>query len=127
MRLIPGDVVLNTDAVVALRPRGVDRGAVLDRGLARMGVPFDMHFDATDGSALFCAELIGEMYTAAPMPRTKVPLPGRETILIDRIVAGALTGDLPFALIGYVKADAKGGAAALSAEALARDIRTAWE
>ena len=127
VRLIPGDVVLNTDAVVALRPRGVDRGAVLDRGLARMGVPFDMHFDATDGSALFCAELIGEMYTAAPMPRTKVPLPGRETILIDRIVAGALTGDLPFALIGYVKADAKGGAAALSAEALARDIRTAWE
>ncbi|MCB1355869.1 MAG: hypothetical protein KDK53_05000 [Maritimibacter sp.] len=127
VRLTTGDVVLNTDAVVALRPRGMDRGAVLERGLARMGVPFDMHFDATDPSELFCAELIGEMYTAAPLPRTAVPLEGRETILIDRIVAGALTGDLPFALVGYVKADASGGAAALPAGALARDILAAWE
>ena len=127
VRLATGDVVLNTDAVVALRPRGMDRGAVLERGLGRMGVPFDMHFDATDPGELFCAELIGEMYTAAPLPRTAVPLEGRETILIDRIVAGALTGDLPFALVGYVRADARGGVAALSAEALARDILAAWD
>jgi hypothetical protein len=126
VRLATGDVVLNTDAVVALRPQGMDRAAALGRGLDRMGVPFDMHFDATDESALFCAELIGEIYPAAPLPRTPVPLPNRETILIDRIVAGALTGDLPFGLVGYVKADAGGGVAALSARDLARDIRAAW-
>ncbi|HCQ65102.1 MAG TPA: hypothetical protein DIU07_08060 [Rhodobacteraceae bacterium] len=126
VRLTTGDVVLNTDAVVALRPLGMDRITALGRGLDRMGVPFDMRFDANDGSELFCAELIGEIYPAAPLPRTPVPLPGRETILIDRIVAGALTGDLPFGLVGYVKADAGGGAAALSAQDLARDIRAAW-
>lgn len=126
VRLTTGDVVLNTDAVVALRPQGVNRAAALRRGFNRMGAPFDMHFDATDGSELFCAELIGEIFPAAPLPRTKVPLPGRETIMIDGIVAGALSGVLPFALLGYVKADAGGGAAALSAEDLARDIRAAW-
>lgn len=126
VRLTTGDVVLNTDAVVALRPRGMYRAAALDRGLGRMGVPFDMRFDSTDASELFCAELIGEIYPDAPLPRTPVPLPGRETIMIDAIVAGALSGDLPFALVGYVKADARGGVAALSAEDLARDIRAAW-
>lgn len=126
VRLTSGDVVLNTDAVVALRPQGMNRTAALRRGLGRMGVPFDMHFDATDGSELFCAELIGEVFPAAHLPRTPVPLPGRETIMIDGIVAGALTGDLPFALVGYVKAMPSGGAAAVSTEDLARDIRAAW-
>ena len=119
-------MVLNTDAVVALRPQGHDHATAMGRGLARIGVPFDMHFDANDSSELFCAELIGEIYPRAPLPRTPVPLPGRETILIDRIVAETLSGDLPFALVGYVKADAGGGAAALSAQDLARDIRAAW-
>lgn len=126
VRLASADVVLNTDAIVALRARGLDRTATFERGLARMGVPFDMHFDATDGRELFCAEMIDEMYTVAALPRTPVPLPGRETILIDAIVAGALTGSLPFGLVGYVKATAGGGAAALTASDLARDIRAAW-
>ena len=55
-----------------------------------------------------------------------VALPGRETILIDAIVADALAGELPFSLVGYVKAHPTGGASALSATDLARDIRTAW-
>ena len=126
VRLATGDVVLNTDAAVALRPTGMDRAAVLARGLERMGTPFDMHFDATDASALFCAELIGEMYEGPPLPRMPVALPGRETILIDAIVADALAGELPFSLVGYVKAHPTGGASALSATDLARDIRTAW-
>lgn len=126
VRLTTGDVVLNTDAVVALRPQGMERAAALRRGVERMGVPFDMRFDSTDGSELFCAELIGEIYPAAPLPRTPVPLPGRETIMIDAIVAEVLSGKLPFALVGYVRADARGGVAALSAADLARDIRAAW-
>ncbi|MBK1636930.1 YiiX/YebB-like N1pC/P60 family cysteine hydrolase [Rhodovulum adriaticum] len=124
VRLIGGDVVLDTDTVVALRPRGVDRAAVLRRGLARMGVPFDMRFDAGDPSALFCAELIALMFPAADLPRT--PVVTRETILIDGIVAGALSGDLPFDLIGYVEATPGGGARALSRHDLARTIAAQW-
>lgn len=124
VRLASGDVVLNTDAVVALRPTGQDRAAALARGMDRMGVPFDMHFDATDSDHLFCAQLISEMFPGAGLPRT--PVLDRETILIDGIVAGALAGDLPFALVGYVKADVGGGAAALSAQELAWDIKQGW-
>ncbi|MEJ2001836.1 MAG: YiiX/YebB-like N1pC/P60 family cysteine hydrolase [Maritimibacter sp.] len=126
VRLAPAEVVLNTDAVVMLRPQGMSRAAILNRGMERMGVPFDMRFDAGDHSKLFCAELIGEMYPAAHLPHSPVPALNRETILIDKIVAGVLSLNLPFRLVGYVKADAKGSARALSAQALAWDIHQAW-
>lgn len=124
VRLIGPEVVLDTDAVVALRPRGISAPATMARGLGMMGVPFDMRFDATDDSALFCAEMIARMYPAADMPRTAVL--DRETIVIDGIVAGALAGDLPFGLVGYVEATTGGGARALSARDLAWDIRLEW-
>lgn len=124
VRLAAPEIVLDTDAVAVLRPAGLDRAAALDRGLARMGVPYDMRLDAADGSELFCAELIDEMFPAAHLPHTRVP--GRETILIDAIVAGALTGELPLGLVGYVKASADGSVRALSARELAWDIRQGW-
>ena len=124
VRLIGPDVVLDTDAVVALRPRGQDRADALRRGLALMGTPFDMRFDSSDASELFCAELIAQMYTEASFPRT--PVPGRETILPDAIVANVLTGDLPFGLVGYVVATRRGGARVEPAQRLALDIRRAW-
>ena len=102
VRLAPAEIVLDTDAVVALRPRASDRARALRRGMAQMGTPFDMRFDAGDPSALFCAELISLMFAEAGLPRTAVP--GRETILIDAIVAGALSESLPFDLVGYVEA-----------------------
>lgn len=124
VRLAPAEVVLDTDAVAVLRPEGLDRAEALARGLARMGVPYDMRLDAADGSELFCAELIDEMFPAANLPRTEVP--GRETILIDAVVAGALADELPFGLVGYVRASADGSVRALSAQELAWDIRRGW-
>lgn len=124
VRLAPAGIVLDTDAVVVLRPRAADRATALGRGMAQMGTPFDMRFDAGDGSALFCAELIALMFAEADLPRT--PVPGRETILIDGIVAGALTGDLPFALVGYVEATPGGGARVASDRDLAWDLRRNW-
>ncbi len=124
VRLAPAEVVFDTDAVAVLRPQGLERAAGLRRGLERMGVPYDMRLDATDSSELFCIELISEMFPEANLPRTRVP--GRETILIDAVAAGALTGALPFGLVGYVKATPDGGVRALSAHDLARDIRQAW-
>ena len=124
VRLASATVALDTDAVVALRPRATGRAAALARGLSRMGTPFDMRFDATDPSALFCAELIALIYAEAQLPRTQVP--GRETILIDRIVAGALSGELPFGLVGYVEASPGGGARVASVTDLAWDVRQSW-
>lgn len=124
VRLAPAGIVLDTDAVVALRPPASDRARALRRGMDRMGTPFDMRFDARDPSALFCAELIALMFAEADIPRT--PVPGRETILIDAIVAGALTGDLPFRLVGYVEATPGGGARVASARDLAWDLRRNW-
>ena len=124
VRLASGDIVYDTDAVAVLRPRGMNNAAALRRGMARMGVPYDMFLDATDGSELFCIELISEMYPEANLPLTSVP--GRETILIDSVVAGALSGELPFGLVGYVEARADGSAEALSAQELAWDIRQGW-
>ncbi len=124
VRLIGPDVVLNTDAVVALRPRGPDRAGALRRGLAAMGTPFDMRFDSSDASALFCAELIALMFAEATFPRT--PVPGRETILPDAIVANVLTGDLPFGVVGYVVATRGGGARVETAQRLGWDIRRTW-
>ncbi|AHM05348.1 hypothetical protein roselon_03075 [Roseibacterium elongatum DSM 19469] len=125
VRLIDPATVLNTDAVVILRPETGNRAAILRRGISHMGVPFDMRFDAADPSHLFCAELISLMYPAADLPRLTAY--GRETILIDAIVAGALTGDLPFAVVGYVETNARGGARALSTRDLAWRIRQAWD
>lgn len=124
VRLAPAQVVLDTDAVVALRPRAADRPAALNRGMAQMGTPFDMRFDAGDASALFCAELISLMFAEAQLPRSQVP--GRETILIDGIVAGAISGDLPFALVGYVEATPGGGSRVASTTDLAWDLRRNW-
>lgn len=124
VRLAPAEVVLDTDAVVALRPRAGDRARALARGMAQMGTPFDMRFDAGDPSELFCAELIALMFAEADLPRT--PVPGRETILIDAIVAGALTGDLPFDLVGYVEATPGGGSRVASVQDLAWDLRRNW-
>lgn len=124
VRLAPAGVVLNTDALVALRPQGPDRAAALARGLSLIGTPFDMRFDATDPSALFCAELIGLVFPAAALPRT--PVLDRETIVIDGIVAGALDGSLPFGLVGYVEATTGGGARIQPPRALAWDIRLRW-
>ncbi|MGP6089604.1 YiiX/YebB-like N1pC/P60 family cysteine hydrolase [Antarctobacter jejuensis] len=124
VRLIGADVVLDTDAVVALRPRGPNRGWALRRGLATIGTPFDMHFDSTDPSALFCSELIARMYVEADFPRS--PVSGRETILPDAIVAEVLTGDLPFGLVGYVVATRGGGARVETVQNLAWDIRSVW-
>lgn len=124
VRLTTADVVLDTDAVAVLRPQGLNRAAALRRGMERMGVPYDIRLDATDGSELFCVELIAEMFPSADFPHTRVP--GRETILIDGVVAAALSGDIPFSLVGYVKATADGGVRALSARKLAWDIRQGW-
>ncbi|MGI3184932.1 YiiX/YebB-like N1pC/P60 family cysteine hydrolase [Nioella aestuarii] len=124
VRLAPAEVVLDTDAVVALRPPPATRATALRRGMDQMGTPFDMRFDAGDASALFCAELIALMFAEAELPRTAVP--GRETILIDRIVAGALAGDLPFALVGYIEATPGGGARVASVQDLAWDLRRNW-
>ncbi|WP_094023390.1 YiiX/YebB-like N1pC/P60 family cysteine hydrolase [Maliponia aquimaris] len=124
VRLSPPGIVLDTDAVVALRPRGIDRAVSLRRGLAQMGVPFDMHFDAGDRSQLFCAELIALMLPEAELPRT--PVHGRVTILPDAVVAGVLTRDLPFQLVGYVEATPGGGARVQPPQLLAWHIRRAW-
>lgn len=124
VRLAPAEVVLDTDAVVALRPRPADRARALRRGMAQMGTPFDMRFDAGDPSELFCAELIALMFTEADLPRT--PVPGRETILIDGIVAGAISGELPFTLVGYVEATPGGGSRVASVQDLAWDVRQEW-
>jgi len=124
VRLAPAEVVLDTDAVVALRPQAATRAVALSRGLAQMGTPFDMRFDAADPSELFCAELISLMFAEAHLPRAQVP--GRETILIDAIVAGALSGDLPFTLVGYVEASAGGGSRVASVTDLAWDVRQEW-
>ncbi|MGJ8585053.1 MAG: YiiX/YebB-like N1pC/P60 family cysteine hydrolase [Marinosulfonomonas sp.] len=124
VRLAGKEIVLNTDAVVALRPMGMNRKVALKRGLAQMGVPFDMRFDVSDPSELFCAELISLMYPDAKIPHNIVP--GRETILIDAIVAGAVSGDLPFAPVVYVEATANGGSRVLSKADLAQDIRREW-
>lgn len=124
VRLAGKEIVLDTDAVVALRPMGMSRRAALKRGLAQMGVPFDMRFDVADPSELFCAELIALMYPDAKIPHNIVP--GRETILIDAIVAGGVSGDLPFAPVVYVEATANGGSRVLSKADLAQDIRREW-
>ena len=124
VRLARPDIVLNTDALLALRPRGIDRKDALRRGIGQMGVPFDMRFDASDPSALFCAELIELMFPEINLPRTEVI--GRETILVDAIAAGALSGELAFGMVGYVKATARGGVRVLSAQELAWDVRRAW-
>ena len=124
VRLARADVVLDSDAVVALRPKKADRAAALKRGVERIGVPFDIRFDARDPSALFCAELIELMFPEANLPRTVVP--GRETILNDAIIAETLSGNLPFGMVGYVEATSRGGARVLSAHDLAWDVRQSW-
>lgn len=124
VRLSRSEFVLDTDAVVALRPLTRDRAHSLARGLEQIGTGFDMRFDAGEPSALFCAELIELVQPAAPLPRTRVL--GRETIVIDAIVARALSGDLPYALVGYLAASPGGGLRILSARDLAWDIRLQW-
>lgn len=124
VRLVDTATVLDTDAVLALRPQGIDRKAALSRGLEQMGVPFDMRFDASDPSELFCAELIDLMFPEISLPRLSIL--GRETILIDAIAADALTNDLAFQIVGYVKATPTGGVHALSLQELAWDLRRSW-
>lgn len=124
VRLVPPATVLDTDALLVLRPQGVNKANALSRGINRMGVPFDMRFDASEPSALFCAELIDLIFPEIDLPRMSVS--DRETILIDAIVAGALSGDLTFDMVGYVKATRRGGLRTLSPHGLARDVRRAW-
>ena len=121
---MPPATVLDTDALLALRPQGVDQAGALSRGIDRMGVPFDMRFDAEDHSELFCAELIDLMFSEIDLPRIFVS--GRETILIDAIVARALSGELAFRMVGYVKATSRGGLQVLSPKELAWDVGRAW-
>jgi hypothetical protein len=124
VRLVPATTILDTDALLALRPRGIDRSGALRRGIGSIGVSFDMRFDASDPAELFCAELIDLMFPEIALPRVSVS--GRETILIDAVVAGALSGDLAFGMVGYVKATPRGGLRVLSQQELAWDVRRAW-
>lgn len=124
VQLSPVRSVLNTNAVVILRPPVEARATALAIGLAQVGVPFDIRFDADDGCRLFCSELLDRMYPAIPLPRTTII--GRETIVVDAVVAGSVSGTLPFDLVGYVAATPGGGASVLSARDLAWDIRLNW-
>lgn len=124
VRLVEKTTVLDTDAMLALRPVGIDRKAGLRRGLGQIGVPFDMRFDASDHSAVFCAELIDLMFPEISLPRASIL--GRETILIDEVVAQVLTNDLAFQVVGYVKASPAGGVRTLSTRDLAWDVRQSW-
>jgi hypothetical protein len=118
------DIVLDADAALILRPRGMDRRALLDRGLGLVGTPFDTAFDAGDPSRLFCGELIGAVYPDARVPVIEVY--GRQTILLDAVAAAALSDAMPFDVAGYVEAGPRIGARALSEHDLARRLRTAW-
>jgi hypothetical protein len=124
VQLHPAETVLDTDAVAILRPQRQDRATALRRAMGQVGVPFDMAFDASDGARLFCVELIALSYPALDPPRDI--LYGRETILVDRLVTGALTGDLPLTFAGYLEASPGGGLRALSAADLAFRLRAAW-
>lgn len=98
------ETVLNTDAVVVLRPpiRTHTRRREALRGLAgEIGREFDFHFDNSSKNELYCAEL-----AATIMPETRMPtrrLYGRRSILPDDVVALAATGQSDMQLIGYLR------------------------
>ena len=118
------DIVLDGDAVLILRPQGMDRSRLLTRGMALIGTPFDTAFDAGDDTRLFCAELIGAVYSNARVPMVEVY--GRQTILLDKVAAAALSGEMPFSFIGYVEGGPRVGVRSLSAHDTARRLSTAW-
>ena len=124
VKLQHAGIVLDGDAVLILRPQGMDRQRLLRRGLGLIGTPFDTAFDAGDDSRLFCAELIEAVYPQARVPMVEVY--GRQTILIDAVAAAALSGEMPFAFVGYVEGGPRVGVRALSARDVARRLRTAW-
>ena len=118
------DVVLDTDGVVLLRPDISDPDAALERALSYLGTPFDMAFDASDTEAVFCAQLLALTFPGLGIRQSEVY--GRTTILLDRIIADALSGDVAMRYIGYLEASARGGVRVLSQEDLAWRLREAW-
>lgn len=124
VKLQRADIVLDGDAVMILRPKGMDRRKLLARSMPLIGTPFDTAFDAGDDTRLFCAELIAAVYPRARVPTVEVY--GRQTILIDSVAAAALSGKMPFSFVGYVEAGPQVGVRVLSARDVARRLRTAW-
>lgn len=124
VKLQRAEIVLDGDAVMILRPKGMDRRRLVARSMPLIGTPFDTAFDAGDDSRLFCAELIGAVYPQARVPTVEVY--GRQTILIDAVAAAALSGKMPFAFVGYVEGGPRVGVRVLSARDAARRLKTAW-
>lgn len=118
--------VLQTDAFAILRPRlsPPERAAALRRGLSLMGRYFDRDFRIETADAIFCTELVHRAMPELGLPLTQVY--GRRVILPDAIAAGALLGELPLDVVGYIEGRPGGGVRARSPEDLAHQMSRHW-
>lgn len=118
--------VLNTDAVVVLRPQIEDTDArrrLVLAFLCRVGVRFDFHFSASDDRWLYCAELANNVLPDLGVPSHTAY--GRTIILPDEFIASTLEGRTNMRLITFVKGDRAGWVVGTPND-LASMIAAAW-
>ncbi|MBI1417695.1 MAG: hypothetical protein GC146_10780 [Limimaricola sp.] len=125
VHLSPAEVVLNTDAVVVMRPQlGWSARRAAAEGFAqRLGGAFDFHFDNATPNAVYCAELVGQVLPDLALPTRH--LYGRETILPEDIVLETAVGKSQLTLVAYFTGTPDGWRRATRAELVA-DLRDWW-
>lgn len=125
VHLSPAEAVLNTDAVVVMRPRlsRAARRAAAGGFAARLGEPFDFHFDDATPDVVYCTELVNQVLPGLALPTRH--LYGRETILPEDIVLQTAVGKSQLDLVAYFTGTPEGWRRATRA-ALVADLRDWW-
>lgn len=125
VHLSPSDDILNTDAVLVLRP-ALDTGArraAWATAFGLLGRPFDTSFDATECARVCCTELVTLMMPDLNLPMRE--LYDRPVLVPDEVAAQALAGK-GLSLVSYVLPDGPEGWQVAGRGEVIRDLNTYW-
>lgn len=126
VHLSPASVVLNTDAVLILRPRFTGkahrRRTAIDF-FKSIGMDFDFLFNVDTPDCTFCTELIHRLMPHLDLPIMEIY--GVRTIMPDSLAVSALRKNHNLQLVGYVKGNWRGWRQATMRD-LADDIANHW-
>ena len=116
--------VLDTDAVVVLRPKlsKAERQSAKTLLLEHLGTKFDFHMNADDDRHLFCSELVDHVMPSLQLRKRRYY--ARTVIFPTDVASQALSGSR-LSLVSYIRADNNGWQRA-SAGQLRKDIENGW-